>query len=320
MDENVTQTNDTSVCPPWLLDLLRRHRDSYEPEYSGYLSDHLPMMLLAMFGLGKDRNTIESRHARYIERLDRAETNSPPDINRFEDGIGNRESYRALISYVDESILRRGVQATLTEYLPNVLSGWVRHAFHGTIRLAYGIRFKVDSEVAAGLAYLASAGPDERLAAIGQGASPSDRFAWPPSIDVTSSRFDDRYEEVMQADTFAVHTHILENNNLRVAEEVLDIFNHTQGFFALHMVTGLHALGICAEAIESDVDGIMNAGLAAAYLAIGAPMFIQRARPKPLRMDFAHEVKVAFSCFDQAKRLNSERYQDALDVYGRKFS
>lgn len=277
-------------------------------------------MLLAMHGLGSDQATIESKHPSYIGRLDRAETNSPVVVNRFEDGIGKRAAYRSLISYLDESIALRGVEETLAEYLPRVLSGWVRHAFHGTIRLAYGIRFEVESEVAAGLAYLACAGPDERLAKIGAVASPSDRFAWPPSIDIASSRFDDRYEEVIQADTFAVHTHILENNSLGVAEEVLDIFNHTQDFFALHMVTGLHAIEICAEAIESKVDGLMNAGLAAAYLAIGAPMFVQHARPKPLRMDFAHEVKVAFSCLDQAQRLNSQRYQDALDVYGRKFS
>ena len=320
LDAIVTQSDDSNVCPPWLLDLLRQHRDSYEPEYDGHLTDHLPMMLLAMHGLGSDRTTIESRHARYIGRLDRARTDSPEVMNRFEDGIGKRPAYRGLINYLDESISRRGVEETLAEYLPSVLSGWVRHAFHGTIRLAYGIRFEVDSEVAAGLAYLTSAGPDERLAEIGQFASPSERFAWPPSIDIASSRFDDRYDEVIQADTFAVHTHILENNSFRVAEEVLDIFNHTHGFFALHMVTGLHALGICADVIESKVDGIMNAGLAAAYLAIGAPMFIQHARPRSLRMDFAHEVKVAFSCYDQAQRLNSQRYLDAFEVYGRKFT
>ncbi len=62
------------------------------------------------------------------------------------------------------------------------------------------------------------------------------------------------------------------------------------------------------------------AGVAAAYLTIGAPMFIQHARPRSLRMDFAHEVKVAFSCYDQAQRLNSQRYRDAFDVYGLKFT
>lgn len=277
-------------------------------------------MLLAMHGLGSDRTTVEARRDRYVRRLDRTRVHSPKNIKRFEDGIGKRAAYRALITYLDESIARRGVDETLAQYLPSVLSGWVRHAFHGTIRLAYGIRFDVASEVAAGLAYLACAGPDERLAGIGRGASISDRFAWPPPIDITASRFDDRYEEVLIANTFAVHTHILEDNRVRVAEEVLDIFNHTRNFFALHMVTGTHALEICADAIQIDVDGIMNAGLAAAYLAIDAPMFVSNAEPRPLRMDFAHDVKVAFSCFDQARLLNSRRYRDAFDVYGLKFS
>ena len=277
-------------------------------------------MLLAMHGLGIDRATIESRHAQYVRRLDQVNKKALQSIDGFEDGIGNRAAYRALIDVLDESIAQRGIEETLAEHLPSVLSGWVRHAFHGTIRLAYGIRFGVSSEIAAGLAYLACAGPDERLVSIGQGATGSERFAWPPSIDIASSRFDDRYEEVMIANTFAVHTHILEDNNVRVAEEVLDIFNHTQDFFALHMVTGTHALNICAEAIQTKVDGLMNAGLAAAYLAIGAPNFVPEATPRSIRMDFAHDVKVAFSCFDQAQRLNSKRYQDAFDVYGRKFS
>lgn len=278
------------------------------------------MMLLAMHGLGIDRATIESRHSRYLGRLDLASLHSQICIDRFEDGIGKRAAYRALIDFLDESIACRGVGATLAEYLPSVLSGWVRHAFHGTIRLAYGIRFEVASEVAAGLAYLASAGPDERLAGTGQRASIANRFVWPPSIDIGSSRFDDRYEEVLIANTFAVHTHILEDNKVRVGEEVLDIFNHTQDFFALHMMTGTHALDICAEAIQIDADGILNAGLAAAYLAIGAPMFVPNADSRPLHMDFAHDVKVAFTCFDQAQRLSSARYQAAFEVYGREFS
>lgn len=307
-------------CPQWLTDLLRQHRDAYEPEYSGYLTDHLPMMLLAMHGLGSDRATVEARHERYVRRLDRTQDHSPQNIKRFEEGIGKRAAYRALIAHLDESIARRGVDETLAQYLPSVLSGWVRHAFHGTIRLAYGIRFDVASEVAAGLAYLACAGPDERLAGIGRGASISDRFAWPPPIDITASKFDDRYEEVLIANTFAVHTHILEDNRVRVAEEVLDIFNHTQDFFALHMVTGTHAFDICTDASQIKADGIMNAGLAAAYLSIGAPNFVPSAKPRPIRMDFAHDVKVAFSCFDQAHRLNSRRYRDAFNVYGLKFS
>lgn len=278
------------------------------------------MMLLAMHGLGTGRRIIESNSASYVRRLDRAPSHPHNTITRFDEGIGKRAAYRGLISFLDESIARRGVAETLAEYLPKVLSGWVRHAFHGTIRLAYGIRFDVESEIAAGLAYLATAGTDERLENVARNATLADRFVWPPPIDVVTDRFDDRYEEVMLADTFAVHTHIIEDNKVSVAEAALDIFNHTRGFFALHMVTGTHAFDICTKAIEIEADGMMNAGLAAAYLTIGAPMFVPDAKPKPLRMDFAHDVKIAFSCSDQARRLNSEAYQQAFNVYGRKFS
>ena len=64
----------------------------------------------------------------------------------------------------------------------------------------------------------------------------------------------------------------------------------------------------------------MNAGLGAAYLAIDAPLFIQTAKPRPIDMDFAHEVKVAFTCYDQARRLNSTRFQEAFETYGQPFT
>ena len=273
-----------------------------------------------MHGLGADQTTIESRGQRYVRRLDPIEDSALQTITRVDDGMGKRRAYRALVRFFDGEIDRTGIEETLAVYLPKFISGWVRHAFHGTIRLAYGIRFNVESEISAGLAYLASAGPDGRLERIGLGATKADRFAWPPSIDIASRRFDNRYEEVLLADTFAVHTHVLENNEQRVAEEVLGLFNHTQGFFALHMVTGMHALGICTEAINENVDGLMNAGVAAAYLAIDAPMFIQSAKARPIHMDFAHAVKVAFSCLDQAQRLNSTRFREASETYGRSFT
>ena len=272
-----------------------------------------------MHGLGFNREQIESQSRAYVGRLERA-TSEPQKLSDIADGFGERGAYRGLVRYFDDEITRCGVQETLQNHLPSIVSGWVRHAFHGTIRLGYGIRFNVDSEVSAGLAYLASAGPDDRLATIGRSATPADRFVWPPAIDISKERFDDRYEEVIRADTFGVHTHTLAESNDRVAEEVLDIFNHTQGFFGLHMVTGTHAFDLCVGMIESEFEGLRNAGLAAAYLTIGAPMFVHNAKPKPLRMDFAHEVKVAFSCLDQAERLDSERYREAFDVYSRRFN
>lgn len=316
----VVQPTNPLHCPSWLSQLLRDHRDSYEPDYNGHLTDHLPMMLLAMHGLGADQATIESRGKRYVRRLDPTVNSDSKTITRIDDGLGKRNAYRALVRYFDREIDRKGVDETLAVYLPKIISGWVRHAFHGTIRLAYGIRFNVESEISAGLAYLASAGPDEQLARIGENATKSDRFAWPPSIDIESSRFDDRYDEVLVADTFAVHTHVLENNEQRVTEDVLGLFNHTQGFFALHMVTGTHALGIVSEFIDKSIDGLMNAGVAAAYLAINAPMFVPNTEARPINMDFAHAVKVAFSCFDQAERLNSTRFREAFNTYSRSFS
>ena len=268
-----------------------------------------------MRALGASRKTIETRHDRYVRRLDRLGEHTPNRLSHVEDGIGSRSAYLDLVRFFDEDIDQNSTTVTLEKYLPQLISGWVRHAFHGTIRLAYGIRFNVKSEIAAGLAYLASAGPDEQLAAIGKNAKTTDQFAWPPAIDISSNRFNARYAEVMRASTFAVHTNVMEENVSHIAADVLSIFNHTQDFFALHMVTGTHALVVCADAIKLNVDGLLNAGLAAAYQAIESPLFVRDAAPRPIRMDFAHEVKLAFSCLDQAQRFRNGSYQAAFDIY-----
>lgn len=312
---DATQQLTAYSCPAWLGELLSRHRDLYEPDYSGSLSDHLPMMLLAMHGLGMSRDVIEKRNTRYVRRLDLAPKREITPIERLEQGLGRRKAYRALLGFFDAEIEKNGVAGTLEAHLPTIISGWVRHAFHGTIRLAYGIRFGVQSEVAAGLSYLASAGPDEELARVGEMATPAEKFVWPPALEIGSSGFNRRYAEVKQSNTWHAHLHVIPNNSTRVAEESLGLFNHTQDFFALHMVTGTHALGICADAAQLSVDKLMNAGLAAAYLAVDAPAFVVDAKPKSLNMDYAHEVKVAFSCFDQAKRLNSAPFREAADIY-----
>lgn len=278
------------------------------------------MMLLAMHGLGASRDSIEKVHTNYIRRLTPAVRAEIVAISDVESVLGDDSAYRSLVRFFDAEVAEKGVEQTLKTYLPKIHSGWVRHAFHGTIRLAYGIRFNVASEISAGLAYQTCAGSDDRLAHIARHATPAQRFVWPPAIDITTSRFDSQYEEAMVADTFAIHTHVLPDNERQVAEDVLSLFNHTQNFFALHMVTGTHAMGICADAIGANVDGLMNAGLAATYLAVGAPNFSPNAQPRPLRMDFAHEVKVAFSCADQAGRLGSERYVEAYATYDQAFS
>ena len=47
---------------------------------------------------------------------------------------------------------------------------------------------------------------------------------------------------------------------------------------------------------------------------IGAPRFDPIARPTPASVDDEHDAKLAFTCMEQARLLDSGRYRDAWRV------
>ena len=310
------RNEQSPAVPPWLADRLRAHRDRHGPHYQGFLSDHLPMALLAMAALGTERDSLTTYAANYEDRLDAPVRHTEEPPASFTDALGKHAAYGALIAYFDREVAQHGVAKTLATHLPDLVSGWVRFAFHPIIRLAYGVRFGVESEVAAGLAYLACAGPDDALRALARTARPQDEITLPNAVPIaTEAPFEHRYNAAVASGALSSCVVVLPDNQRALAELALTLFNDTHDFFALHVVTGTHALGVCANAIGLDVDGLMSAGLLAAYLAIGAPPFDREARPTPARIDDEHDVKMAFTCRDQARRLSSRRFDEAASVY-----
>lgn len=301
--------------PDWLAESLRVHRDTHGPHYQGFLSDHLPMALLAMWAAGADRLDLERYAARYQSRLNPPVRHSARPPAEFSDAVGDLDAYGSLLAFFDGELARLGTRRTLTSWLPRLVSGWVRFAFHPIIRLAYGIRFDVPSEIAAGLAYLASAGPDPALQALADTASPVDEPLLPPPGPALAEPFEQRYNATVASGALEGRVVVLPDHRRRVAELGLGLFNDTHDFFALHVVTGTHALGVCADAIGLPADGLLSAGFLAAYMTIGAPRFDPVARPTPARVDDEHDAKLAFTCMDQARLLDSGRYRDACAVY-----
>lgn len=181
--------------------------------------------------------------------------------------------------------------------------------------MAYGVRFAVDCEIAAGLAYLATAGPDPRLQALADGASPRDEPLLPRPVSTTGAPFEQRYNATVASGRLAGRVVVVPDHRRRLAELGLALFNDTHDFFALHVVTGTHALGVCADAIGLAADRLLSAGFLAAYLTIGAPRFDPNALPMPAGIDDEHDVKLAFTCMDQASLLESHRFRRASEIY-----
>lgn len=298
---------------------LRHHGCRYAPEYPPHgHSDHLPMTWLALGALGAGADRQRQFAERYLPRL---APFSPTDTHRHR------------VEVWGEAMTRRGVDTVLEERLPELMSGWYREAYHPVIRLAYGRAFGVLEEAAAGLAYLESAGPCPRLATLAARARPDD----PPATDgvlgaltgavsrpAPSLSFRDRAARAVQHPALVRAAVTRDDNLARSSREALAAFAATHDFFALHLVTGSHAFRILGDLIGPRADALLNLGLGVGYLAIGAPALtwdpvapvaIDRAGLLASCRDDEHDIKLAWTAWDQARHLADGGYLSAAHGY-----
>jgi len=306
--------------------LVRRHGATFDPHYPpSDNSDHGPMAYLAMHGLGVDFADIATFAGAYRSKL----VPMPPpkesvNAETWRDHIGRRESYAAMLAFFEREIQSVGWQMVLTRYLPSLISGWVKDAFHPLIRLGYGVEFESTSEIAAGLAYMTITGDDPALAAIAnRRRSNLSGRAYIESIgsmrDPRYSRgpFNVRYQRIVNG---ANDLQPAGGNADRTFEEIgracLEVFHATHDFFALHLVTSSHAFRICAPYAGSGLGALLSTGIAIAYLAIGAPPF-EPVAPAVASLPTnhlskakdEHDVKIAYSCLAQSRAFDDTTYR-----------
>jgi hypothetical protein len=312
--------------PHELEALVHRHGATFDPHYPpSDNSDHGPMAYLAMHGLGIGFADIATFAEMYRSKL----VPIPPptesvSAETWRDHIGRRESYAALLAFFQREIQSSSWQTVLTRYLPSLVSGWVKDAFHPLIRLGYGVEFESTSEIAAGLAYMTITGDDPVLAAIAdRDRSSLTGRAFFQSVgsmqDPRYSRgpFNVRYQRIVDG---AKDLRPGGGNADRAFEEIgracLEVFNATHDFFALHLVTSSHAFRICAPYAGSGLGALLSTGIAVAYLAIGSPPF-EPVEPATAslptdRLSQArdeHDLKLAYSCLAQSRAFDDATYR-----------
>lgn len=318
--------------------LIEDHHRRYAPGYQGGLSDHGAMAVLAMQGLGLPLAQIRKFHAHYLSRLEPAETAGPRlDVADYPGAVGRRVAYPSLLAFFADEITHHGARNTVDRYLPELLSGWANAAFHPIIRLGYGLEFDVVGEVAAGLAYAACLGPHPDLAARAAECrtrppvDPVDAaraLTAPPALDAGDRLFQPRLTRALQAgllDPIGPPSGGL----AALAVACREIFAATHDFFALHLVTGTHALRVCLGYLQRpapEAESLAICGVMAAYLAVGAPEFSRTAaaeRDDPAfdtRAYLAgtvdeHDVKLAYSAAAQARAYDDPTYLAAARGY-----
>lgn len=297
------------------------------------LSNHLPMVLTALWHLGAPADALHAPLRRAEERLERL----TPD--RSEARVASELSAR---------ISRSGVPDVLMEELPELVLAAETAAFHGLIRLAYALAADHQREIAQALAAwrttLVRLGPpmDARPA----GNHPSIASALGALRQRPGLAFGPRSGTTITADMQAcvalpgfdaavagadapTDTALTPD---ALAEASLAVYLASRDFTALHLVTACHAWRQVEPLAHFDADrariarrGLWRAWLAA-WLSIGRPkpdfdavhaggateILWEAALPGLAASPDEHRIKLAWTALDEWRHRGWPGYAGAL--------
>ncbi len=284
----------------------------YDPRYlPSRNADHMPMTLCAISGLGGQLDALIAYRERYKKILH--EIPSVDANPNWRQGIGQNESYPSLLAWFREQVAERGIESTVSKYLPEFIGSIAMEAFHPIIRLGYAIDFKSDAETAAALAYMASSHKNV-----------------PVNIDHTIDIRNEMQAQVRTGPRSFKKTgftrsifELLDDDDYPVGRATdisdaaiisLDIFRSTRNFFALHMVTATQAVRICSEFIDKKLAlAALTSGLLAAHQVVGSPDFDHNhSMPVNDMLGDEHNYKYAWACLSEYRHYGDDRYLDEI--------
>jgi len=301
-----------------ILHELLREGTGFSPHYEPVSnSDHLPMVLAAMSGLGATDSQLRGFRDTYVTRLHRAP--AAPEIEHWQQGIGRLDAYPSVMNWFGDRIDQVGVVSTLAETLPGFLPGLAIDAFHPIIRLGYAVDFDCPEEVAAALACLtivhheipiSEAAVDLRQLVSAQTAA--------GAISFVENRFGPSILELVRNGTYPVGRALDFQTIARIS---LDLYRSTRNFFALHLVTATQALRCLLQDdsknpdLEIMANSSMTGALLAAHLVLGSPKILSDALPAPRQLDPEHCYKYVWACVCEYRRYSDADYLSEIALF-----
>jgi hypothetical protein len=288
----------------------------FDPHYLPSMnSDHMPMTICAMAGLGATQEQILDFTVGYSKMLRPVAKSTSVTIaeggvmaEQWRNWIGVSDGYAELLQYLLETINLQGIDTTVAEYLPEFIDGLALEAFHPIIRLGYGINANSKEEVAAALAYLITSHrsvPADVGKACDLKKQLETQAAAGKVIDMKS--FGDALIELFKQERYPSGC----AHDFKICARMsLGIYQSTRNFFALHMVTATYAVRICANYIDSRrALGALTRALLGAHLVVGSPDFdLEAPAPVPKQLDLPHAYKYLYVCLQEYQRYGDKRY------------
>jgi len=281
---------------------------SFDAEYHGGLSNHLPMVLLALHRLGADAQRLAAFAERYARRL--APAPAPvhwPAGDAWTTRLGEPGAWPTYRVLFRQWLAHEDADAVLPQVLPLLLPGCGAAAFHGLIRTACAVQARHAGELADGLAYWACRylPLDGCLPATDDGLifEEMQRAAAAPG-------FDD-----------AVAAVALDDGTLqRLAHDAALLYAASGDFTVLHLVTSAFALRVLLDFVEEPLAAVDDYSVAyvAALRACGvqpgtpaAPLPWDSLVAAALASDNEHLIKLVDSCREETTAYGGDAWQRA---------
>lgn len=297
--------------------------------------NHLPMALLALSRLGASDERLAEFFRWWEENRALPRRDGPAIEGDWCRHIGDTAAFAALSDRFRRGIAERGADTVVAAVFPAVAPGVAAAAFHGLIRLAYGIDAGHQGEIAAGLAALVARCDDLGLdfagtrpaapveAALGRLADAlgAAEFAGNGiSGRMQAAAADRRFRAAFSLPPLAPG--LLD----AVARAAIALYWQTANFTVLHMVTATHAARIVFDRFPDLADDIALrafwGAVCAAYASVGAPPVTEAvplSEPLPWRDIVGkavagnddHVIKMTYTCRCESGRTGNPLYRAA---------
>ncbi len=294
--------------PAVLADSLR-----YDAEYATRLSNHLPMLLVALHRLGASDAHLQTAGARYasqhhLHAMPPLQAWSPGDPWR--EPLGQPAAWPRYRDLFTTWLQEEGAGETLRQVLPALLPGCGAAAFHGLIRTAYAVDAAHRAELAHALAYWASRWldlgvPPDAAPAVGLQANPGPLLkaaAAVPGVAASSAGFiAERMHHAAWQPGFAaaIKPLRLDVHTLpRLARHAAQLYARSGNFTVLHLVTSAWALRVLLPFVDELPAALASywRAYAAGVASVSGQIKIARA-PAPL--PWPHIIEVALNSDDE---------------------
>lgn len=319
------------------LDKLLFQSQMFGCEYGYQLSNHLPMAIVALHGIGASKEDIVSFYDHHSRRLEKQiEDKTLFHSKNWRDHLGAHQFNSAYRTFFLSELKNNGMKTTLSTFLPELIPGVSGGAFHPLIRLAYGLEIDSEWEIAEALASWAIAYLELGKISMTTSGAPTELLS---SLDGLASDFHQNPMSAMGDNVFHQLASVAEStlfkeyfSNLNLSQitqadlsaAAIRIYLSTKDSFnALHCVTSAHALRVLSPHL-SGAQGLsyLWQGMSAAYLTIQCPpMRKSFAAPKDLpsweeifKVGRGHKndhvIKLIYTAHEEFRYYGSELYQE----------